>query len=133
MQNKLEIGTVLQHTFIVQDDDIARFNGKVIHHVCSTFALAREAELAGRAFVLLLKNEMEEGIGTFVNIAHFAPAFIGDSIIFTATFKGYNEKREMVVDIEARVQDKLIISGSTGQKVMMKEKINKIFTPPNDQ
>ena len=47
---------------------------KNVHPFYSTFALGRDVEWACRQFVLEMKEEDEEGIGTFLNITHKSPA-----------------------------------------------------------
>jgi hypothetical protein len=41
------------------------FEGVNVHPVMATFSITRDAEWAGRIFVLAMKEEHEEGIGTF--------------------------------------------------------------------
>jgi len=67
--------------------DFAAFGDGLVHAVCSTFALAQAAEWAGRLCLLELKEEDEEGVGTFLQIKHIAPAFEGEAVIFTATLQ----------------------------------------------
>ena len=57
----------------VQPEDVAAFGGEQVHPVCSTFALGREMEWASRLFVLEMREEEEEGIGTFLEIRHKTP------------------------------------------------------------
>ena len=64
---------------------MAAFESGTVHNVYATFALARDAEWSSRLFVLDMKEEHEEGIGTFVNLKHISPAFIGDVVRFEAT------------------------------------------------
>ena len=66
----------------VRPQDVAAFHDQVVHPVCSTFSLAREAEWTTRQFVLDMRDDDEEGVGTFLNIEHKAPAFIGEEILF---------------------------------------------------
>jgi predicted thioesterase len=68
----------------------------------------------------------EEGIGIFLSIDHIGPAFVGEEIVFTASvcqLSGY----ELVCDYNAKVEDRLIARGKTGQKILKREKINKLF------
>ncbi len=52
--------------FEVKESDLAQFNGELVHPFYSTFALGRDAEWTCRQFVLNMKEEDEEGIGTFL-------------------------------------------------------------------
>ena len=114
-------------SYRVQPGDVAAFNGEVVHPVCATFVLAREIEWTTRQFVLDLRDEDEEGIGTHVSIDHKSPAFIGEDIIFTARIEEYSNG-ELICAYEARVGDRLIATGKTGQKILKRDKIRKIFS-----
>lgn len=108
--------------------DFARFEDGLVHAVCSTFALAQAAEWAGRLFVLELKAEDEEGIGTSLTINHKSPAFEGESIEIVATLKRH-EGNEVICSFTARVGERLVADGETGQKILKKEKLAKILAP----
>ena len=76
-----------------------------------------------------MKEADEEGVGTFLHIDHKGPAFVDEEIVFTATVED-NTGREFVCGIEARVNNRLIASGRTGQKMLKKEKLATIFSKP---
>jgi fluoroacetyl-CoA thioesterase len=120
------------YTKMVADTDVAAFHGEVLHEVCSTFSLARDFEWSSRLFFIDMKEEEEEGVGTFLSIDHKSPAFVGEEIIFTATVVKIVEN-ELTCMIEARTGNRLIATGTTGQKMLKKEKLKKIFTKPLDQ
>lgn len=117
------------HRYVVKADDVAAFQGETVHAVCSTFVLAREVEWTTRQFVLAMREDDEEGIGTQVSIEHKNPAFVGEEIIFTAQIMELNG-HELVCTYQAFVQQRLIAVGTTGQKILKKEKIRSIFTQP---
>ncbi|MCX2741573.1 thioesterase family protein [Pontibacter anaerobius] len=108
--------------------DFARFDDGLVHAVCSTFSLAQAAEWAGRLFVLELKAEDEEGIGTFLTINHKSPVFEGEDVTIEATLKKY-EGNEVICSYTAKVGDRLVADGETGQKILKKEKLAKILAP----
>ena len=110
-------------------EDQAIFNGELLPEVYSTFALARDFEWSSRLFFLELKDEDEEGVGTFVQIDHLAPAFVGEEVTVTATVEEI-KGMELVCSIEARVGSRLIAKGRTGQKMLKKDRLRKIFTRP---
>lgn len=122
----IDPGTIKAYRYVVAPGDVASFHGQVVHPVCSTFVLAREVEWTTRLFVLDLCEPDEEGIGTHVSIDHKNPAFIGEEIIFTARIESL-EGNLLTCGYEARVGDKLIATGKTGQRVVKREKIAKIF------
>ncbi len=127
MKNIYQIGDTIAIEKIVNDEDVAAFNGQVVHQVCSTFVLAREIEWATRQFVLNMKEDDEEGIGTMLNINHKAPAFIGEIIVIIGTVKRI-ERNEIICSYEAKVGDRVIATGETGQKILKKDMIQQIFS-----
>ena len=94
----------------VVDSDQAIFHDEVLHRVCSTFALARDFEWASRLFFIEMKEDHEEGVGTYLQINHLAPAFVGDEVEYTATVEAL-KGNELTCSIEARVMDQLIATG----------------------
>lgn len=129
-KKKLAVGHDLRHTFEVTEADIAAFEGKVVHAVCATFVLAREAEWAGRLFVLELKGEEEEGIGTQLTIEHKAPAFVGEKVTIFAKLSSLVENN-VTCSYEAKVGERLIATGTTGQKILPKVYIDQLFSKIN--
>jgi len=119
-------GDKKQTRYTVNETDVAAFHGKVVHAVCSTFTLAREIEWATRQFVLEMRDEDEEGIGTSINIDHQGPAFVGEEIIFTAWVDAING-HELICTYEAKVKERVIASGKTRQKILKRDKIVKLF------
>lgn len=126
MRNAFSIGDFKEYEHTVSAEDIAKFETGVVHEVYSTFALARDAEWSGRLFVLEMKNESEEGIGTGINIIHRSPAFLGESVRFVATLVAVN-KNEVVTDFVAMAGERLIAKGTQWQKILPKEKLEKLF------
>ena len=111
----------------VKKEDVAAFNGKVVHEVCSTFSLARDIEWASRQFMLDMIENHEEGIGTFLSITHKNPAFVGEELIIYSKVESIRAN-ELICNYEVKVGKKLIASGKTGQKILLKTKIDKIFS-----
>lgn len=130
MKNIFKPGDKKKASYHVKREDVAAFQGEVVHPVCSTFALAREIEWATRQFVLEMCEQHEEGIGTQLVIDHKSPAFVGDEIIFGSTVDSL-EKHEIICAFEATVNGRIIATGKTGQKILSREKIAKIFTKPS--
>lgn len=126
MINPFNIGATKTFIHKVVDGDAARFESGEVHNVYSTFALSRDAEWSGRLFVLEMKEPGEEGIGTGITVTHHSPALMGQEVVFTATLAAVN-KNEVVVDYTAQVGDRLIGSGKTWQKILKKEKLDRLF------
>jgi len=122
----IDLATVKVYSYVVKPEDVAGFHGDVVHPVCSTFVLAREVEWTTRLFVLDMREPDEEGIGTHVSIDHKNPAFIGEEIIFTARIENLAGNL-LTCTYEARVGDRVIATGKTGQRVLKRERIKKIF------
>jgi predicted thioesterase len=115
--------------YVVKHNDVAAFNGEVVHPVCATFTLAKEIEWSTRQFVLEMRDHNEEGIGTYITIDHKGPAFVGEEIIFTAQVEAL-QGNELICSYEAKVGERLIATGKTGQKILKREKISRLFTKP---
>lgn len=132
MKNIFQTGDKMSCKHTVSAADTASFLGEEVHPVYATFAVAREAEWAGRQFVLQMKEDHEEGIGTFVEIYHHAPAFIGEEVLFEATVL-LLEKNKIDCSITAKVGDRLIATGKTGQKIIDKTKLKSYFATLNEK
>jgi predicted thioesterase len=106
--------------------DLAAFHGEVLYPVYSTFALAQDFEWSSRLFFLEMKEDDEEGVGTFLQIDHHSPALINEEVTITATVESISGN-ELICIIEARSGDRIIAVGKTGQKMLKKEKLKKLF------
>lgn len=126
MLAKFVIGDKQTFERTVRAEDTAAFEAGEVHPVYATFALARDAEWSSRLFVLQMKEAHEEGIGTFVDVKHVSPAFVGDTVRFQATIEEL-KGNEINCAFTASVGNRLIAVGRTGQKILAKEKLEKIF------
>jgi predicted thioesterase len=126
MKEVFKKGDKKQHSFKVKSDDVAHFEQEAVHDVCATFTLAREIEWATRLFVLEMLEEGEQGIGTHLNIEHLSPALLGNTVLIEAEYNGIQE-REILCSYIVKVNERLVAKGTTGQKVLQKEKLAKIF------
>src|SRR5262245_12723627 len=129
MKNIFKPGDTRVFRTRVAEADQAIFLGKLLHPVCSTFALARDFEWSSRLFFLEMKENDEEGVGTFLSIDHKGPAFVGEEVTFTATVEKI-EGMELVCSIEAVASGRVVATGKTGQKMLKKERLAAIFTGP---
>lgn len=126
MINIFEIGSQKTFSKLVEQVDCATFDSGHVHPVYATFALGRDAEWACRLFVLEMKENHEEGIGTFLTINHKSPALVGSKVNFMATVKSI-QKNEIICTYSAKVGDRIIAEGEQGQKIIAKEKLDKLF------
>jgi predicted thioesterase len=105
---------------------LAEFETGIVHPFYGTFALGRDVEWACRQFVLDCKEEHEEGIGTFLNIQHHSPAKLGQEVLIQATLQEW-EGHSMVCSFEVNVAERLVASGTQGQKILSKEKVQRLI------
>lgn len=126
MKNLFKVGDKKTFSKIVSQADTANFDSGQVHPFYATFALGRDAEWCCRLFVLEMKEEDEEGIGTFLTIEHQSPSLVNNQVIFTAAVERLT-KNEIICSYEAKVGERLIAIGKQGQKILKKEKINQIF------
>lgn len=126
MKEIFKPGDIKVYTKKVVESDAAAFHGEVLHPVYATFALARDFEWSSRLFFLEMKEEDEEGVGTFLQIEHHSPAQIGEEVLIQATVESLNGN-ELICIIEARSGERIIATGKTGQKMLKKEKLKKLF------
>lgn len=127
MKQPFKSGDKKEYTKQVQPHEIAAFESGIVHEVYSTFSIAKDAEWSGRLFVLEMKEEGEEGIGTSISIDHKSPAFVGEKINYVATFEEITTKGEIITTYKAFVGNRLIAEGRQGQRILPKSKIDEIF------
>jgi len=125
MKRIFSIGDKKVYTKTVSDQELAAFHGEVLHAVYATFALARDFEWSSRLFFIEMKEDDEEGVGTYLEIFHRSPAFVGEEVVVTATVEKL-EGNELICRIEARVGDRLVADGKTGQRMLKKERLYKL-------
>ncbi len=127
MQNPFQKGDTKTFSKIVQMSEIAQFDSGLVHEVYSTFSITKDAEWSGRLFVLEMKTEEEEGIGTKISVEHKSPAFVGDEIQFIATFEEVTERGEIITSFQAFCGDRLIAKGVQGQRILLKSLLEEKF------
>lgn len=132
MKNIFKVGDQIKIESLVRVEDVAAFNGEVVHEVCSTFALAREIEWSSRQFVLQMKEDDEEGIGTMLTIDHKSPVFVGETFEVMAKIESILGN-EIICTYEAKVGSRIIATGKTGQKILKREAISHIFSKFDQQ
>lgn len=127
MKTIFKKGDVKEFEIVVSENDVAKFESGIVHNVYSTFSLTRDAEWSGRLFVLDMKEEGEEGIGTFISVEHKSPAFVGSKVKFVASFASISDKGEILNSFQAFVGKRLIAEGKQGQRILPKSKIDELF------
>ena len=92
MKNIFKLGDIKTFTKKVEIEDTVVFPAAgPLHEVYSSYALARDAEWTCRLFVLDMKEEDEEGIGTMVKVHHHSPAAVGSNVVFTAKLRAIDK------------------------------------------
>ena len=132
MHNSFQPGDVQTYVHMVAPQDFAVLNGKLIHPVLSTFALGQAVEWCSRQFVELMLEEGEVGIGTLLTIEHHAPAFEGETVEIQAIFEQL-EGPELTCRVEARVGERLVATGRTGQRIVSHAKLQARFVALREQ
>jgi len=112
---------------VVRPEDCASFDSGHVHPVYATFALARDAEWCCRLFVLDMKETTEEGIGTRLTVEHLSPALTGSRVDFTAVITQI-QHHEITCSYEAVCNGRVVATGIQVQKILSKEKLEKLFT-----
>ncbi len=125
MRYTRKVGDVIEISKRVDVVDLATFETGTVHPFYGTFALGRDVEWACRQFVLEMKEEDEEGIGTFLNITHRSPALLGQTVVIRATLDKL-EGNTVDCSFAVMVDDRLIAEGTQGQKILKKEKIERM-------
>ena len=131
MQNPFKKGDTKTFSKTVLPTEIAQFESCTVHEVYSTFSIAKDAEWSGRLFVLEMKEEDEEGIGTKISVEHKSPAFVGEEIKFIATFEEITERGEIITSFQAFCGERLIAKGIQGQRILLKSVIEEKFKEIN--
>jgi predicted thioesterase len=126
MKSIYKVGDQKNYQIVVGENDTASFDSGKVHPVYATFALGRDAEWCCRLFVLDMKERDEEGIGTFLLINHVSPALIGSKVFFTAIISKI-EGHEIICSYKAMVGERIIATGEQGQKILKKEKLERLF------
>jgi predicted thioesterase len=127
MKHIFKKGDTKTYTKKVKQEEIASFESGMVHEVYSTFSIAKDAEWSGRLFVLDMKEDDEDGIGTSISVNHKSPAFVGEEIMYIATFEEITDKKEIITSYKAYAGKRLIAEGIQGQRILPKAKIDDIF------
>ena len=126
MKNLYKPGDKKYYQRTVRKEDVAAFESGEVHPVYSTFALARDAEWTCRLFALDMKEDDEEGIGTFITVNHHAPVMVSETVNFEATLESV-AGNEIVCGYKAEAGGRMIATGRQGQKILKKTKIESLF------
>jgi len=128
MKNPFQAGDTKEYTTTVTPEKLAEFaEGGLVHPVYSTFAVARDAEWVCRLFVLEMKEEGEEGVGSFITVHHTGPAVLGSTVRLVATLVSV-EKNRILCRWEAFSGERLLAHGEQEQRIVNKAKFDKALS-----
>jgi fluoroacetyl-CoA thioesterase len=126
MKNPFQLGETKEFTTQVTEKKLAEFDSGIVHPVYGTFALGRDAEWACRLFVLEMKEEGEEGIGSYLSVEHLAPAPLGSEVRIIATLDAVNGS-EIVCSFAAHANGHKIAQGRQVQKIINQKRFTEML------
>lgn len=126
MKTSMQLGNTATVTFAVTDSMQPRFDGKIVHPVCSTWDVAHQFEIAARKALVPHLEEGEEGIGASLSIDHCAPAPLGREVVVTATVIKFDETT-VICSIEGKCGESRIATGEQKQRVFPVEIVERII------
>ncbi len=126
MKSSMQLGITATVTFTVTDAMQPRFDGKIVHTVCSTWDIAHQFEIAARKALVPHLEDGEEGIGASLSINHCAPAPRGREVIVTATVIKIDETT-VVCSIEGKCGESTIATGEQKQRIFPVEIVERII------
>lgn len=132
MKNSFSPGDIKIYQTRVTKDKLASFDTGLVHPVYSTFALGKDAEWACRLFVLEMKEEGEEGIGSYLSIEHLYPAPEGSEVKIIATLKSVSGN-QVECNFEVFSNGFCIAKGKQIQKIINKSKFDLLLKSLRDQ
>ena len=122
----MQLGNTATVTFMVTDAMQPRFDGKIVHQVCSTWDLAHQFEIAARKALVPHLEDGEEGIGAHLSIDHFAPAPLGKDVVVTAIVSKI-DKTTVVCTVESKCGETIVATGEQKQRVFPIEIVERII------
>ena len=130
MKQTMKTGNTETILFTVTDQMSAGFDEKVIHHVCSTWDLAHQFEIAARKALEPHLEEGEQGIGSGIVVDHLKPAPVGKNVAVEAVVTMVDQST-VVCSIEAKIGDIVVATGEQIQRIFPTETIDRIIENAN--
>ncbi|MFQ5430291.1 MAG: thioesterase family protein [Phycisphaerae bacterium] len=126
MKPGLTPGIHAEVRFEVTEAMCPAFEGEVVHRVCATWTLVHYMEVAGRKILVQYLEPGEEGVGSHVSCDHRAPAPVGREVRMVATVTAATA-RELACGVEAFVENRLIATGKTVQRILPRELLSRLL------
>ena len=73
-----------------------------------------------------MKEDDEEGIGTFLNIQHKSPAMLGDTVCISAKVIRM-EGNSIDCEFSIYVGERIVAVGTQGQKILKKDRVKQLI------
>lgn len=127
MKNPFQPGDQKIFVTKVTEEKLATFDAGMVHPVYSTFALGKDAEWAGRLFVLEMKEAGEEGIGSYLSIEHLYPAPLNSTVRIEATFEAVSGNK-VATTFAAFANNKKIAEGRQTQRIIQKDRFDELVS-----
>lgn len=93
MKSGIRIGQAYEFEITVTEEMRAHFGEVTVHPLYSTAAMLTHMEWASRQHILPVLEDGEEGVGYRMEIDHFAPVPIGETVRITSTVTGIKPNR----------------------------------------
>jgi fluoroacetyl-CoA thioesterase len=126
MKSSMQLGNTATVTFTVTEEMQPRFDGNIVHPVCSTWDLAHQFEISARKALVPHLEKEEEGIGSHLSIDHLAPAPLGREVVVTATVIKIDAST-VICSIEALCGDSIVATGKQKQRIFPVEIVERII------
>ena len=126
MKPDLKLGVEAEVSAVVTEDMCPKFDGVIVHHVYSTWALAHHMELAARKVLAPHLEPHEEGIGSHLSIDHLSPTPVGKTVRVVATCTELDGSK-VVCDVVAYDGERVVGRGKQVQRVLPKEVIQSLI------
>ncbi len=126
MKPTLKVGNTAEVTALVTEDMCPAFDGVIVHHVYSTWAMAHHMEVAARKVLSPCLEEHEEGIGSHISIDHLAPTPVGRTVRIVAQAVEVGATT-LVCELKAYDGDRLVGHGRQIQRVLPKKKLQSLI------
>ncbi len=126
MKRGFEPGIAREIRVKVTDAMCPAFDGRIVHHVYSTWSMVHHMEVAARKVLVDYLDEDEEGIGSHVSADHHSPAVIGTWVTVRAELAEVRHNRA-VCRVTAWDGQRLLGEGKQVQVILKKVKLAQLI------
>ncbi len=112
--------------FRVEEGMLARFGGRPIHRVLSTWSLVYHLEWVARRLLERCLESGEEGVGTGVDVRHLGPAPLGAEVQVEAELRRQEDDR-FVCSVRASCDGRPVATGTVYQAVLAHDRLSRLW------